>query len=189
MAFEPTIGFSNLTDIDYDIELAANDPQVPEMNEQNKPEEEQSEKPVEKAKQFDLGSFFSPITSWLNANKWMIFTGILIVALVVWSLYHSRVKWLPKVLVRKYRTETDDWVTFVKRYKSLLKQLDRLGLKRSAGMTLNDYAVHVDAHFGGNQMGVLTAAYEKGLYGSNTTGHDWAFLKEMWEDLINRASG
>ena len=42
MPFEPTIGFSNLTDIDYDIELDANDPQVPEMNEQNKPEEEQS---------------------------------------------------------------------------------------------------------------------------------------------------
>ena len=75
MAFEPTIGFSNLTDIDYDIELAANDPQVPEMNEQNKPEEERSEEPVEKAKQSEMGTFFGPITSWFNGYKWVIFTG------------------------------------------------------------------------------------------------------------------
>lgn len=188
MPFEPTIGFSNLTDIEYDIELEANDPQVSEMNEQNKPEEEQSEKPVEKAKSFDMGNYFSPVTLWLKANKWLILTGILGLVLLAWLLYRSRVKWLPKVLLKMHRSEPDDWHTFVKRYKSLLKQLERLGLERSEGMTLNDYAKNVDAHFGGNQMRSLTTAYEKGLYGANTTEHDWISLKEMWEDLINRTS-
>ncbi len=188
MPFEPTIGFTNLTDIDYDVELEANDPQVAERDEKNKPEEEQSKEPVKKSKSFDVEKYVGLFTSWMKKYSGWIVAGMLAIAFMVWSFYRNRVKWMPKFLLRTYRSEADDWDAFVKRYQSLLKQLDRVGLKRSEGMTLNDYAENVDAHFGGNQMSSLTAAYEKGLYGANTTEHDWVFLKEMWEDLIIRTS-
>ena len=186
--FEPTIGFTNLTDIEYDIELAANDPQVQEMNEQNKAEEEQTTTSVAKKKKIDMKSYISAFTLWLKKYIWLILTGILVMAFITWCVYRKRMKWMPKYLLRVHRYNADDWDTFVKRYKSLLKHLERLGLGRSEGMTLNKYAEIVDAHFGGNRMRTLTEAYEEGLYGANTTEHDWVFLKEMWEDLINRTS-
>ena len=42
MPYEPTIGFSNLTDIEYDIEMDSNDPEVPEIKEPKKPKKEQN---------------------------------------------------------------------------------------------------------------------------------------------------
>ena len=39
--YEPTIGFSSLTDIDYDIELDLDDPEAPEMKEPEQPKKEQ----------------------------------------------------------------------------------------------------------------------------------------------------
>ena len=189
MPFEPTIGFSNLTDIDYDIELDGNDPQAPETNEQKPSEREKSEEPGEKVKKSEMATYFKPITSWFKEYKWVIITGMIVLALLAWLFYSKRVKWLPKVLIKMNRSEPEGWETFVKRYNHLLKQLDRFGLKRSDSMTLTDYAVKVDRHFGEDRMSLLTTAYEKGLYGGNTNEHDWAYLKELWEDLINRTSG
>src|SRR5690606_17966046 len=104
-------------------------------------------------------------------------------------IFAMRVKWLPRILVFTSRSGKEDWETFSKQYTSLLKQLDRLGLKRASGMTLSDYAMTVDDYFGGDTMRKLTTAYEKGLYGGNITDHEWVSLKEMWEDLIKRTSG
>ena len=61
-----------------------------------------------------------------------------------------------------------DWTMYSKRYKSLLEQLDRFGLKRKDGETLSSYALQVDPLFGGNAMRQLTTAYEIGLYGDDT---------------------
>ena len=77
---------------------------------------------------------------------------------------------------------------YAKRYKSLLKQLNRFGLKRKSEETLATYAIQVDAHFGGDTMRELTNSYEKGIYGGDKEGHDWERLQELWEDLINRTS-
>jgi hypothetical protein len=187
--YEPTIGFSNLTDIEYDIEMDRNDPEAPVIKEPEKPKKEQIEKPVKAEKNFELSAIFKSIGSWIGINKWVIITVGLIMALIAWQLFVSRVKWLPKILIHIHKSERDDWVTFTKRYKSLLKQLDRSGLKREAGMTLSDYATNIDNYFDGERMKILTIAYEKGLYGGNTTDHEWAILQEIWEDLINRTSG
>ncbi|HJF34095.1 MAG TPA: transglutaminase domain-containing protein [Sporosarcina psychrophila] len=189
MPYEPTIGFSNLTDVDYDIESDHNDPKAPEVKKPEKPKNEQAEKPVKSEKSFKNRTFFNSIGTWIEGNKWVIGIVGFILIFVGWRLFASRTKWLPKVLIYTHRSKQNDWATFTRRYRSLLKQLDRFGLKRASGMTLSDYAVNVDNHFGGNAMKVLTTAYEKGLYGGNTTDHEWAGLQEMWEDLINRTSG
>ena len=52
MPYEPTIGFNNLTDIEYDIELNLSDPKAPEVKEPERPKKEQAKKPVKKEKNF-----------------------------------------------------------------------------------------------------------------------------------------
>ena len=56
--------------------------------------------------------------------------GCIVLVMLAWLFYSKRVKWLPKVLIKMNRSEPEDWETFAKRYNSLLKQLDRFGLKR-----------------------------------------------------------
>jgi transglutaminase-like putative cysteine protease len=189
MPYEPTIGFSNLTDIEYDIESNLDDPKAPEVKKPEKPKKEQAEKPANSEKNYKNRAFFKSIGTWIQDSIWILGAIGFIVIYVSWRLFVGRTKWLPKVLIYGQRSKRDDWATFTKRYSSLLKQLDRFGLKRASGMTLADYAVQVDNYFGGDRMKLLTAAYEKGLYGGNTIDHEWTVLREIWEDLINRTSG
>ena len=189
MPFEPTIGFGGPASIDYDIEMELSDPEIPERIEKEKTEQKEPDKVEVKDNNQELINLFSTFGSWLINNIWMlvIYLGLLLV--IGWRVFAARRKWLPKVLVTAYRTGKQDWYMYVKRYKSLLKQLDRYGITRKSGMTLSSYAVQVDTYFGGDTMRRLTLAYEKGLYGNETTEHDWLQLQKMWEDLINRTSG
>lgn len=189
MPFEPTIGFSGLAHIDYDVEVDLTNSEVPEVKEPEQPKKEQAKTPVKEIKNVEFTKYVESITTWLKNNKWLVGVGLAGLAIVAWRLFVVRVKWLPRVLIYASRSSKKDWVTFDRQYTSLLKQLNRLGLKRAGGVTLTDYASTVDDYFGGDTMKLLTTAYEKGLYGGNTTDHDWASLKEMWEDLINRTSG
>ena len=188
MPFEPTIGFSGLAQIDYDVELDLANPEVPEVKEPEQPKKEQAKTPVKENKDAGLSKLMESITTWLKNNKWLMGVGLAGLVFAAWRLFVVRVKWLPRVLIYASRSSKEDWVTFDRQYMSLLKQLNRFGLKRAGGMTLTDYAAIVDDYFGGDTMRLLTVAYEKGVYGGNTTDHDWASLKEMWEDLINRTS-
>lgn len=189
MPYEPTIGFSSLTDIEYDIELNLDDTLTPEVKKPEQPKKEQAEKTVKADRNFKNSEIFKTMDTWIRNNMWIIGVIVLIVIFAGWRIFVSRVKWLPKVLVYVHRTKQEDWLTFTKRYNSLLKQLDRSGLKRATGMTLSDYATSVDNYFGGERMKMLTTAYEKGFYGGNITEHEWVVLREIWEDLINRSSG
>ncbi|CAM3257771.1 transglutaminase domain-containing protein [Filibacter tadaridae] len=191
MPFEPTIGFSGQTDIDYDLDLDINDPATPEMKEkeQERKKNSQKKKPVKKETNFELDKLIKDVTTWIGNHVWYFVGAGAVVLFIGWRFYVARKKWLPKVLIRNYKSKKMDWGTFTKQYRSLLNQLDRIGFKRNDGQTLADFAIEVDNHFGGNNMRQLTSAYEKGLYGGDLVNHEWVALKEIWEDLIIRASG
>ncbi|WP_342506550.1 transglutaminase domain-containing protein [Sporosarcina sp. FSL K6-2383] len=188
MPFEPTIGFAGLADVNYDLELDLANPEFPEAKEPEQPKSEQAKKPLKENTNVAFTKYVESIGTWLKNNKWLVMVVIAVLALTAWRIFVARAKWLPHVLIYASRSGKEDWETFDKQYTSLLKQLDRLGLKRSSGMTLSDYATTVDDYFGGNAMRKLTSAYEKGLYGGNTTDHEWADLQKIWTDLINRTS-
>ncbi|WP_203249027.1 DUF4129 domain-containing transglutaminase family protein [Sporosarcina beigongshangi] len=189
MPFEPTIGFGGLADVDYDLELDLANPEYPEVKEPERPKSEQVKKPAKENGNAAFTKYVDSIVTWVKDNKWVLAVSTAVLVFVAWRIFAMRVKWLPRILVFASRSGKEDWETFSKQYTSLLKQLDRLGLKRASGMTLSDYAMIVDDYFGGDTMRKLTTAYEKGLYGGNTTNHEWVSLKEMWEDLIKRTSG
>lgn len=188
--FEPTIGFSGVTDIDYDIELTSDDPAVNEMPEQEREELEQEikEKETEEKKQADKEEVTFDIGDWLTKSVRFILLGLAVFAAIVLFIYLSRRRWLPHLLIRRYRLKEADWNVFKEQYVQLLKQLDRYGLKRAPNETLATYAVQVDDRFGGENMQEITAIYEKGIYGEIEKSQEWQRLQKMWEDLIIKTS-
>lgn len=192
MPFEPTIGFTGQNDINYDIELDISDPEAPAKKEKEKEKEnikKEKEKPKEQKKRVSGSEVFSVMTDWLKEHLWNTAVILVLLAFVIWTIYVKRFKWLPTLLIRRYRMSEDNWKNYESRYVTLLNQLNAIGLKRAEGMTLSDYAVEVDNYFGGSNMELLTVAYEKGLYGKNTTNQNWTELNEVWEHLIIRTSG
>lgn len=188
MTFEPTIGFSNAVNLNYDL-----DPETDELETPEKTPEETPEKPqVDKEKEEVSKSFteiMSSLAKWISNHKAIIFWAILGLLLVSIFVYRHRRKWLSKVLISVNRMRKNDWDTFEKMYHQLLKQLDAYGLTREQGQTLSAYAKYVDSSFGEMHMSKLTAAYEKGLYGNNRDGINYVSMIESWENLINQLSG
>lgn len=190
MPFEPTVGFNGVTSIDYDIEMTIDDPEVPEMpqEEREKIERESSEEKVKAQDDFELGKLLKSVNDWMKGKVVWLLVGIVVLLWGAWMMSKGRRKWFPKRIAPLYQSDTGDWATYSKQYKNLLQRLDRYGLKRMTGETLSIYATKVDQHFGGQQMTELTIAYEKGIYGESRESQDWQRLQEMWEDLINRTS-
>lgn len=183
MPFEPTIGFANQADINFDLELdeSATEDQLQEQ-EQQRQEMEQQEKEQEQVAQQDeqqTKALGGTISKWL----WLILIVLFIVAGIVYKL---RRKWLPKVHVATHRRKPSNAATVQSSYKALLKQLEFAGLKRQKSETLQDFAKRVDDHFGTNDMSKITSLYEKTIYSKDTTTFEFSEIKESWEYLINR---
>lgn len=188
MPFEPTIGFNGLTSIDYDIEVDRNDPGVSEVPKKEREKVAQNARENVDKERLTFNEMWGTANTVLEESVvWILMTGTVLL-IIGWVGYRKRKKWLPKVVVRFHQSDGGDWVVYSKQYKSLLHQLERLGLQRASGETLSAYAVRVDNHFGGNLMKKLTIAYEEGIYGENRESQDWQRLQEMWKDLINKTS-
>lgn len=190
MPFEPTIGFNGVSNVNFDIEVAEDD--VKEQEQIKRPEKKkqpEQEKQAAKRKNQQDSWLLQIIPEWLRS--WVavsILIGIT-VSLILGGLYFTRKKWLPRLAIRNSRGKSEGWETFAVQYEQLLKHLNRVGIKKPAGMTLSNYAKEVDRMCGTTQMTTLTDAYEKGLYGQTETIQDWAELRKMWEDLIIDISG
>lgn len=190
MMFEPTIGFTGSSSIDFDLEIDASEPEEEEMPDRPEPEPEAQPEQPDGGTGTDAGPtagerFLEFVSE--HAGKLIAATiGLLLFALM---LFKVRKKWLPKVLIPYYRRKKEDAETFEKAYLRLLKQLELYGIKRAPGQTLRSYAEYVDSFYGTKEMTELTAVYEKSVYGGDAESVDWPKLKESWENLINRTSG
>lgn len=188
MTFEPTIGFSNAVNLNYDIDTEKDELETPENTPVETPEKTQADKD-EKEVSKGFTEIMSNIAKWVSDHKALIFWTIFGLALLSIFAYRHRRKWLSKVLIPVNRMRKNDWDTFEKMYHQLLKQLNAYGMTREQGQTLSAYAKYVDASLGETHMRKLTAAYEKGLYGNNREGIDYISMRESWENLINQLSG
>lgn len=188
MNFEPTIGFSNAVNLNYDVESETDELETPDNTPEETPKKPQVDKEEEEVSK-GFTEIMSSMAKWVSDHKaailWML------VGLVLLSLfaYRHRRKWLAKVLIPMNRMRKDEWDTFEKMYHQLLKQLAAYGITREQGQTLASYAKYVDSSFGETDMRKLTAAYEKGLYGNYRKDIDYKSMRESWENLINQLSG
>ena len=87
------------------------------------------------------------------------------------------------------RSKLEKTATFEEAYFVLLKQLERIHLKRGQDETLQQFAMRVDRQLDTTKMSELTAFYERLIYAKQTDQMNTAEMKEIWEYLINRTSG
>lgn len=188
MLFEPTIGFTGSSSIDFDLELDATNPEQPDQQEQPIAEKPDSAEDEETAVASG-SSFWDRLTDFISANRWKFIWTIAGTVLLAAILFKIRHKWMPKLLVSYYRMSGGRPERFEKAYLRLLKQLELYGINRRPGQTLKSYAVYIDLFFGTKEMTKLTEAYERMIYGNDSESIDWLELRESWENLINRTSG
>lgn len=184
--FEPTIGFSGVTDVEYDLEADSNE----EIPEEKQEEIERELEEEEKEKQEEAVEVREPLNfvKWWAGNSRFIWSAIAALFVIAALIYMTRKRWMSKIIIRRYRLKEKGWPTFQEQYRQLLKQIERCGLKRAEGETLTNFAVKVDQRFGGNHMQKITKIYEKGIYGRIEEDEEWQRLQEMWEDLIIKTS-
>lgn len=187
--FEPTKGFSNNVQISNDLDTEQTNQQddvleAPEAPEVEKPEEKEA--PVESSTSTfswsDLGDkikqFFQ--THW----EWMI-GSMIVLALISYMIYRKRLKWLPYYLLFRFKKRKKD-EDFPVAYVTLLKQLERYGLKRKPEQTLREYARYIDYYFSSGEMSALTSTYEQYVYKGKLQDGSWENTKELWENLIKK---
>ena len=188
MLFEPTIGFTGSSQIDFDLDIETSDPEEQELPERpQQPELEEEDEEAAASAGSDGPSLWDRFGEYAADNKGSIFLGMAAFVLLSIVLFLKRQRWLPKILVPYYRRRNGKQ-TFEKAYLRLLKQLDLYGIKREDGQTLMSYARYIDSFFGTKEMTRLTASYEQSVYGGRPETVEWRELKESWENLINRTT-
>ncbi|WP_341321623.1 transglutaminaseTgpA domain-containing protein [Solibacillus sp. FSL H8-0523] len=181
MPFEPTVGFSNPVNIDYDVE-STQEEQLPEM------ETPEVERPEPEEQDTVTGGATKASSIDFTKYKWVFYVlgGILLLAAII--AWRKRGKWQPKLVVQMNRAKLNNPNNFEDAYFILLKQLERIYLKRGSHETLQQFAKRVDHDLETTKMSELTYVYEQYIYAGKSKEFDVAKMKESWEYLINRTS-
>ncbi|CAM4006812.1 DUF3488 and DUF4129 domain-containing transglutaminase family protein [Mesobacillus zeae] len=188
--FEPTPGFSNnipLSEtVENDREVSASSQQKPVPVSAPKKQELLDKQEEGRTSSSNEKTRAEGTKVFLKENGKAI-TGVLIGITGFGSVvYWKRRKWLPRLLVLLYKPRKND-THFPRAYISLLKQLERYGLKRSKDQTLRDYASYVDAFFETGDMGRLTGNYEHYVYRGSMDEGTWEQMRNSWEKLMKKA--
>ncbi|QCR33912.1 transglutaminase family protein [Lysinibacillus sp. SGAir0095] len=188
MNFEPTIGFNNSRNIEYDLTTEDEEEEVLSVEEETEPDEkiEKDNEPQQTTAQ--EGQFFKNISNFFEQNKLILIITLLLVLVGAFVLYKIRRKWLPKVYRQLYRKKELNESTFESSFLKLLKLLEMKGFKRKEGQTLQIFAKEIDSYFGTGHMSMLTNAYEQTIYSKDAAGVNMHQMKESWEYLINRVT-
>ena len=185
MPFEPTIGYGNPADINFDT--SEDDEQLLETPDDEPTELEQPENLPEDQTIAEPGTADKKVNlAWVGIVAIVLVVISIIAVLILWF---TRKKWLPKYYIRQYRKNAPNEENYVTAYDRLLKQLANYGLKRKKDQTLSSYAIEVDRVFSTDKMTNLTAVYEKLIYAKGIDPSEFDKMKESWEYLINRTSG
>ncbi|TCP24089.1 transglutaminase superfamily protein [Scopulibacillus darangshiensis] len=182
--FEPTKGFNNIYSFDHNSDTDASKASAAVKGEPKSKPEPKKEQPVNKETDHN-SSTLSLKDQSLKAIvlACIAFTAaILIIAAV---FYKTRKKWLPKVILRRYRYRKDK-DAFEKAYVSLMKLLNIYGIKKEDNQTLREYAYVVDRKLDTRNMRDLTLDFERQLYGNQQTKGQWLQSKELWENIIKK---
>ena len=189
--FEPTQGFSNNVQFEYDNKDDSQTQTGQDKEEDTtpaapkKPELPEEQAQVNKTK-VSFSDGLNNAGAFLKDNLQKIFLTLLVLAVFAAIVFRFRGKWLPVlyILLYKYKRQSK---YLEKAYIVLLKQLGRYGLKREKGQTLRDYANYVDSFFSTNEMRWLTEKYEAYLYRGEMNEDMWQDAKKHWEIMIRKA--
>ncbi|WP_078542942.1 transglutaminase domain-containing protein [Litchfieldia alkalitelluris] len=187
IAFEPTKGFSNLNNFVYTTSSTVTNENNDDV-EQQTPTQELLEESTPELSQGDITPIEGSEQPSVSPVAWKdIFFILLSIVLVIYVVIKTRVKWYPILAILLYKRRNDGTAYF-KAFDALLKQLDRVGIKRNEGQTLREFAVYVDKFYRSDDMQKLTLSYERALYRKDNAEKEWKRSVELWENLIKKVS-
>lgn len=186
--FEPTQGFSNLTDFQLNLDndsapgsTGGSEDSGNGQQEQKQPEQAGPQKP-----QIDEGTSAGKETAESNVNWWIVVLVIAVLLLVAYIIYRTRLRWQTLYVTLKYNNKSDA-KTYQDAYHLLLKVLAHNGLSKNPNQTLREYSQRIDSRFQTDAMNRLTSYYERVLYKNETSNQEAAELNQLWKYLIKRA--
>lgn len=168
MPFEPTIGYSNDVNIDYDMDTSVADTQEVE-----RPEQERVEEEIEQAATQNGGGVKASLLASI---------ALAVVAFLYWLWKRRPANYLKMTDVTKEQPIQQASTL----YEQLLQHLAKQGLKRASHETLQQFAKRVDRTLNTEHMSVLTTLYERSVYSKQVDEADIKEMKEVFEYLINR---
>ncbi|USK60215.1 transglutaminase domain-containing protein [Peribacillus asahii] len=175
--FEPTKGFSSEPEFINSDRTTHRDTEHPTVREDQAETLQQEEKNAVSEQRGTTGEFIAIMKPfWISLGT---------VVIVVLSLFLTRRKWVPRLLIARYKRKS---ICFSEAYEVLVKQLHRAGLKRLDGQTFREYAAYIDSVYDTNLMTKLTRRYEIILYRGDEEGEAWRELQESWETLMRKTS-
>ncbi len=183
--FEPTMGFSNPYEFKSNEEKEDITLPVPNIN-QDKPD-----RPDEDLlNNEDQGKAAGKSSSWLlnfSIKGLLKVIGLLLVLSAI--AFSTRRNWYPFYIKKRYGKFKDSH-SFEKAYFVLLDALKGYGLKKKDNQTLREYAFYVDSFFSSKEMRKLTVKLEGIQYRRDREldQRDLIKVRELWENLINKAS-
>ncbi|WP_052124224.1 transglutaminase family protein [Ureibacillus manganicus] len=184
--FEPTIGFSNMRSIEFDIETTNPEDELVLEEEERTVEELEREREQQPTTKENNSNFFVDFIDMINKNHILFVVINLSILVAGILLLISRKKWLPKLYVFMNRNKPMDETNFETMFTKLLKALEFKGFKRKHDQTLQSFAKEVDSVLGTKKMSEITHIYEQFIYGKQQEEIDFNKMKEIWEFLINR---
>lgn len=178
--FEPTQGFSNLTDFHMNMDETGEESAL-ESEEEESAQGQQEEMPEEEetapaAAQNDSNS------GGFEINWWYVLIAIPAAGFLVWLIYRTRFRWRTVYLSRKLQRRQDA-KTFQEAYHWLLVLLKHKGYGKDPGQTLREYAQQIDFHYETYAMNQLTHQYERILYKNEINEQGIHQLSDSWKNL------
>lgn len=188
--FEPTQGFSNLSDFHTDTgndtavgeqdDILESTPEQEEAEEEQEPEKETKTDADSTAADQDAASF--------SLKWWHIGIGVVILIILLVVVYKTRLRWQTLLLARKL-AHKQDAKTFQEAYHHLMKVLKHYGFPKETDQTIREYAKRIDDHYHTDEMGQLTTHFEHVLYRNKIKHSQVRELTQLWKDLIKRIMG
>src|SRR5699024_8759214 len=188
--FEPTQGFSNLTDFHVEGDAGeeedaldaseAEETEAEEEEELSEEEEENEEALAEIDKDKDKQSF--------TFKTWHLYLGIGVLLLVGFLIYWKRFQLEATILDRKMNNKKDA-ASYQAAYQFLLKLLKHKGDGKDPQQTLREYAKEIDVLYTTESMSLLTFDYEQLIYNKGEKGIKNKGFPQLWKDLVNRIIG
>jgi transglutaminase-like putative cysteine protease len=175
MPFEPTIGFAQDYEIDFDMELTSDTPEVDDA----KLEQQELKKEREQAKRIKEEEGIGGKSN--EKSYWGYVLAVLAIISAVVLLSFTRSKW--QTLLPNAKPTTVRGA-----YRQLEKRLAKRGLIRKKGETLRQFAQRVDESLEIAEMSKFIAIYERQLYSAKNEV-DFLEIQESYEYLINCLEG
>ncbi|MFD1038904.1 DUF4129 domain-containing transglutaminase family protein [Virgibacillus byunsanensis] len=176
--FEPTQGFSNLSDFHMDLDNNEQDPL--EQPETEVPEEQPNLS--EEDEDTDAAAVASENNN-PNVNWWFVTFGIVALLILLLVLYKTRFRWSTLLVAMKFRNKSDG-KTYQQAYHHLLKLLSYRGMPKDTDQTLREYSKRIDLRYRTDAMSHLTNYYERILYKNEVDDKEAQQLTQIWKNLI-----